>query len=499
METNENNLNTEFSYRDKIMSALGNPEQFNKLLNIMRWTTDKTLKAKMFIWMTLFALTWNDKNVIKWSDIKIQVGDYLWFKRKKAWGWMRDERFWIITTDIVNEVYGYITPDTYKEDLILRKSDGDETLDYDFAITLNLNLNHSQSEAKSQFFLVNDDFDIQTSIARFRVNLYWNAWTKWFIMRIIDSEIPDFEKLWLPEQIRQFTQLWKWLVLVTGPTGSWKSTTLASLLQLINKGQNKNIVTLEDPVEFVYKNEKSTFTQREVHKDTKSFAAALRAALREAPDIILIWEMRDKETISMAIEAAETGHLVFWTLHTFNAAKTIDRIIQQYPENEQNQIAQQLWTALIGVVSQSLIPTRPIDWISWVCSINEVVRFNNPAKQNVKEKKSDSIIQSVSWDPRSLTMVEHAKLLSIKTNKVEPKILLDRFYQEDMNVYNLYKDTLKKAWMYFEDEDPKVLEERQKQLAMAKLTKWTVDWLKVEEKKEPVELQNQSRQTISIS
>ena len=463
----------ELSYRDKLMSKLGDPETFSQMLKKYNAITDKTLKAKTFIWMALFVLTWSDKNVVKWSDVKIQVWDYPWFKRKKSWWWMRDERFGIITEDLVDEIYGYVTPTTYKEDSIAREWTGDKTLDYDFAVTLNVNMKFISTEPKSQLFLVNDKFDIQTSIARFRVNLFWTAWTRAFILRIIDSEIPNFDDLWLPVTIKQFTQLWKWLVLVTWPTWSGKSTTLASLLQLINLSQNKNIVTLEDPVEFVYKNEKSTFSQREVHKDTKSFSSALRAALREAPDIILIWEMRDKETISMAIEAAETWHLVFWTLHTFNAAKTVDRIIQQYPENEQNQVAQQLWTALVWVVSQSLIPTRPdASGKAWVCALNEVVRFNNPAKQNVKEKKSDSIIQSVSWDPRSLTMVDHAKQLSITTDKVEPKVLLERFYQEDINIYQLYKSLLQKAGKYNEDEDPKVIEERMKSSAMAKLTKW---------------------------
>lgn len=482
----------ELSYREKLMGKLWTPETFDQMLTKYESITDKSLKAKTFIWMALFVLTGSDKNVVKWSDVKIQVGDYPWFKRKKAWGWMRDERFWIVTEDLVDEVYSYITPDTYKEDAISRWGNGwDKTLDYDFAVTLNINMKFISTEPKSQLFLVNDKFDIQTSIARFRVNLFGTAWTKAFIMRIIDSEIPNFDDLWLPETIRQFTQLWKGLVLVTWPTWSGKSTTLASLLQLINLSQNKNIVTLEDPVEFVYKNEKSTFSQREVHKDTKSFASALRAALREAPDIILIWEMRDKETISMAIEAAETWHLVFWTLHTFNAAKTVDRIIQQYPENEQNQVAQQLWTALVWVVSQSLIPTRAdASGKAWVCALNEVVRFNNPAKQNVKEKKSDSIIQSVSGDPRSLTMVDHAKLLSITTNKVDPKVLLERFYQEDINIYQLYKSLLQKAWKYNEDEDPKIVEERMKSSAMAKLTKGQngseQEDIKVEEKKEEV-------------
>src|SRR5207253_119449 len=178
------------------------------------------------------------------------------------------------------------------------------------------------------------------------------------VFRIIPEKIKSIKELDLPEQLGKLIDVSEGLVLVTGPTGSGKSTTLASMIHTINIEQQAHIITIEDPIEFVHENENCLVSQREIASHTKSYGAALRAALREDPDIILVGEMRDLETISLAITAAETGHLVFGTLHTNSAIKTIDRVIDVFPEGQQTQIRVMLSESLRGVVAQALLP-RP--------------------------------------------------------------------------------------------------------------------------------------------
>src|SRR5699024_3452640 len=192
---------------------------------------------------------------------------------------------------------------------------------------------------------------------RFRVNAYKQKGNYALAIRTITSEIPKFEELNLPDTLRIFTEKHKGLVLVTGPTGSGKSTTLASLINIINENRQAHIITLEDQIEYVHKHKKSLVNQREIGQDTESFNSALRAILRQDPDVILVGEMRDPETISIALTAAETGHLVFSTLHTVGAAKTIDRIVDMFPAEQQQQIRTQLSTVCEGVISQQLIKT----------------------------------------------------------------------------------------------------------------------------------------------
>lgn len=194
--------------------------------------------------------------------------------------------------------------------------------------------------------------------ARFRVNAYKQKGDYALAIRVINIIIPSFEELNLPLSIATFTQKNKGLVLVTGPTGSGKSTTLASLIDMINKNRQTHIITLEDPIEYVHNHKKSIVNQREIGSDSKSFQSALRATLRQDPDVILIGEMRDTETISIALTAAETGHLVFSTLHTIGAAKTIDRIVDSFPSNQQQQIRTQLSTVCEGIISQQLLLTK---------------------------------------------------------------------------------------------------------------------------------------------
>jgi twitching motility protein PilT len=207
-------------------------------------------------------------------------------------------------------------------------------------------------------FLDTMDFDFAYEIqglARFRVNVFWQRKGLGAVMRTIPSTILTAKQLGLPEAVLRFCMLTKGLVLVTGPTGSGKSTTLAAMVDHINETRSDHILTIEDPIEFTHPNKKSLVNQREIGTNTKSFANALRAALREDPDVILVGEMRDRETIELGITAAETGHLVFGTLHTNSAPKTVDRIIDVFPADQQDQIRAMLAESLKGVVSQVLL------------------------------------------------------------------------------------------------------------------------------------------------
>jgi len=195
-------------------------------------------------------------------------------------------------------------------------------------------------------------------LARFRVNIFRQRGTHAIVMRVIPQAIPDFKSLNLPAQLGEIAELRNGIVLVTGPTGSGKSSTLAAILNKINEEKAYHILTIEDPIEFLHLHKKSTIHQRELYIDTPSFALALRAALRQAPKVILVGEMRDKETIEIGMEAAETGHLVFSTLHTVDASKTIERIIGVFPLADQQAIRTRLARAFRYIVSQRLIPKK---------------------------------------------------------------------------------------------------------------------------------------------
>jgi twitching motility protein PilT len=203
--------------------------------------------------------------------------------------------------------------------------------------------------------------DISYSLAkvsRFRVNIFTQRGSCAIVMRVIASSVPDFAALNLPPQLTEAANLHNGIVLVTGPTGSGKSSTLAAILDKINMEKAYHIITIEDPIEFLHTHKCATVHQRELHSDTPSFGLALRAALRQAPEVILVGEMRDKETIEVALEAADTGHLVFSTLHTTDASKTVERVIGVFPLSDQNAIRNRLAKAFRFVVSQRLIPRR---------------------------------------------------------------------------------------------------------------------------------------------
>jgi twitching motility protein PilT len=192
--------------------------------------------------------------------------------------------------------------------------------------------------------------------ARFRVNIFKQRGTHAIVMRVIPMHPPKFSDFNLPEQLREIAELKNGIVLVTGPTGSGKSSTLAAIIDLINETKYYHIVTIEDPIEFLHTHKNSTVHQRELHSDTPDFATALRAALRQAPKVILVGEMRDRETVEVALEAAETGHLVLSTLHTIDASKTVDRIIGVFPKNEEQVIRTRIAQSFRYMISQRLLP-----------------------------------------------------------------------------------------------------------------------------------------------
>jgi twitching motility protein PilT len=238
-----------------------------------------------------------------------------------------------------------------------------------------------------------------SGLGRFRVNCFFDMRGAGSVIRQIPERIPTIEELNLPVALRDFCMMSKGLVVVTGPTGSGKSTTLAALVDYINKRRTEHIITIEDPIEFVHHPIKCLINQREVHRDTTSFARALRAALREDPDIVLVGEMRDLETMEIAIETAETGHLVFATLHTNTAATTVDRIIDKFPSDRQNQIRSMLGDALKGVVAQTLC--RQIGG-GRIASF-EVLLVNIPVANLIREGKT-FMIPSVMQTSRNIGM-----------------------------------------------------------------------------------------------
>ena len=230
------------------------------------------------------------------------------------------------------------------------------------------------------------------NVARFRINVFKHRRGEGAAFRLIPEKIKSLSELNLPSIISSFTEKDKGLVLVTGPTGSGKSTTIAALIDIINKERYDNIITIEDPIEFIHSHKNCLVSQREIGSHTKSFASALRSALREDPDVILVGEMRDLETISMALTAAETGHLVFSTVHTISAGETVERIIDVFPPHQQNQVRMQIAGSLLGIVAQTLIPT--LDGKGRVPALE--IMIANPAIRNlIREGKVHQIPSTI--------------------------------------------------------------------------------------------------------
>ncbi len=241
-----------------------------------------------------------------------------------------------------------------------------------------------------QQLLVHGDDDFSFSVvglSRFRVSTYKQRGSLAAVIRVVYFDLPDYQALHIPDAVMLAAKKTKGFVLVTGPAGSGKSTTLACIIDAINNTRNAHVITLEDPIEFLHRHKKSVVSQREIATDTDSYAVALRAALRQSPDVILLGEMRDYETIKTAMTAAETGHLVISTLHTLGAANTIDRIIDNFPPSQQQQIRVQLSMVLQAVISQQLVPAAD----GTVVPAFEIMYPNNAIRNMIRESKIHQI------------------------------------------------------------------------------------------------------------
>ncbi len=251
------------------------------------------------------------------------------------------------------------------------------------------------SSEQKELFLTNKELDFSYVVpqGRFRVNIYLQRDTVAGAFRYIPTKIRSLEELGLPLILTEFIKLRQGLVLVTGPTGQGKSTTLAAMIERINQTKAEHIITIEDPIEYMYSPAMSIISQREMHGDTHSWSVALRSVLREDPDVVLIGEMRDFETIAAAITIAETGHLVFATLHTNSASQTVDRIVDVFPEHQQEQVRLQLSNALEAVVSQRLVPTLN----GGRMTVAEIMTGSSAVKSIIREGKThqlDNVIQT---------------------------------------------------------------------------------------------------------
>ncbi len=261
-------------------------------------------------------------------------------------------------------------------------------------------------------------------VARFRVNVFFQRGSISAAFRLVPNEIQTLESLGLPAVLADFTRKPRGFVLVTGPTGSGKSTSLASMIDLINEEREEHILTIEDPIEFLHMHKRCLINQREIGSDAKDFTSALKAALREDPDVILVGEMRDLETISTALTAAETGHLVFATLHTQSTAQTIDRIIDVFPPHQQHQVRMQLSIALQGIVTQQLLPTA--DGSTRIVGCEVLVP--TPAIRNlIREGKTHQIYSALQTSAASgmQTMDSHLAQL-VRMGKINRKLAEQR-------------------------------------------------------------------------
>ncbi|MCM2280316.1 MAG: type IV pilus twitching motility protein PilT [Bdellovibrionaceae bacterium] len=282
------------------------------------------------------------------------------------------------------------------------------------------------NEKQRKNFIENWELDCSYTVeglGRFRCNVFMQRKGMGAVFRVIPEKIKSMDELGLPSQLLDLIAVPKGLVCVTGPTGSGKSTTLAAMIHYINQNENAHIITIEDPIEFVHPNHKSLVNQREVGGHTRSFSNALKAALREDPDIVLVGEMRDLETIQLALTAAETGHLVFGTLHTNNAHKTVDRIIDVFPDTKQAQIRVMLSESLRGVVAQSLLPRA--DGAGRVAALE--VLFNNKAVANLIREGKTYQIPSAMQTGKSQGMITYESSIEdlIKRGLLNQKVGLE--------------------------------------------------------------------------
>lgn len=286
-------------------------------------------------------------------------------------------------------------------------------------------------EQKARFEATHDlDFSIElASVGRYRVNAFMQRLGEGMVLRLIPSKIQTLDDLEMPPVLKDLAMKDRGLVLVTGPTGSGKSTTLAAMVHHMNENREHHVITIEDPIEFVHEPKKCNINQREVGPHTQSFSSALRSALREDPDIILVGEMRDLETIAQAITAAETGHLVLSTLHTNNAPQTVSRIVDVFPPHHQEQVRVQLADSLLGVVAQTLIPT--LDGRGRVAALEIMVA--TPAIRNmVRENKVHQLPSAIQTGARDgmQSLDQHLKTL-VKLRRISREEAVNRAVERD--------------------------------------------------------------------
>jgi twitching motility protein PilT len=280
-------------------------------------------------------------------------------------------------------------------------------------------LNNSQRKQLEQTWELDCAYGLK-GIARFRVNVYRQRGTYAACLRAIGNNIPTLHELGLPPIVEEISHMPKGLVLVTGPTGSGKTTTLAAILEHINQTRNEHILTIEDPIEFTYKSVKSIIHQRQLNDDTRSFANALKAALREDPDVILVGELRDLETIQLAITAAETGHLVFGTLHTSSAAQTVDRMVDVFPPSQQTQIRVQISSSLVAVFAQTLCKRRDPSPGNRGRVMAQEIMINTPATANlIREGKTAQLYSQIQTGGQlSMQTLEKALCDLVLSNQI---------------------------------------------------------------------------------
>jgi len=283
-------------------------------------------------------------------------------------------------------------------------------------------------------FLEKKDYDfayVFENWTSFRVNAFFKMWKLSFVLRRIASKVVSMSDLWLPAAVEVFTELKQWLILVTWPTGSGKSTTMVSILDTINKTRSEHILTIEDPIEFIFTDDKSIFSQREIGRDTLAFKNALRASLREDPDIIMIWEMRDEETVRTALELAETWHLVISTLHTAGSVQTITRLLSFFSADEQWNIKDKLADNLKWVLSQRLIQKK--DW-TWRIGIFELMFVTSGIKNLIRTWTLNQIQWNIETGSKygMVTMQKYADDLR-DTWAIDEKEYI-RFFVEDADM-----------------------------------------------------------------
>ncbi len=288
------------------------------------------------------------------------------------------------------------------------------------------------STEQQKHFEIKRQIDISYSIpglARFRVNVYFQRESLGAAFRLIPAELKTLEQLNLPPVLRDFTSKPRGLVLVTGPTGSGKSTTLAAVIDEINRTRDDHIMTIEDPIEFLHRHKRCIVNQREIGPDATSFAEALRGALRQDPDVILLGEMRDLETISTALTAAETGHLVFATLHTQDAPSTVDRLIDVFPASQQEQVRVQIAGTLVGIVTQTLLPT--VDGRGRVAAL-EVLLPDDAVRNLIRQAKVEQIYSIMQTNTaRGMQTLEQAMLELVRSGKISTDTALQRSSRPD--------------------------------------------------------------------